>query len=292
VPPTPALRRRFDLPRPVDLRETLAGTQLGPFDPCLRLSPREAWRATRTPHGPAAERLRVERGRELDVEAWGPGAEWLLDHAPALCGAGDDAATFQPAHPRLKRLHHLHPGLRIGRTDAVFEAALTSVLQQRIMTRDAWRSWHGLVRGLAPEAAPGPLPDLWLPPSPERVAQAPYHVFHRFGIERRRADVMRRVACVAPRLEEATTDLSLEAAGGRLASVPGVGPWTRARVVLHALGDADAVCLGDLHLPHLVAWALAGEPRADDQRMLELLEPFRGHRARVQRLLLLASFRG
>jgi hypothetical protein len=34
-----------------------------------------------------------------------------------------------------------------------------------------------------------------------------------------------------------------------------------------------------------VSFALAGEPRADDDRMLELLEPYRGQRARVVRLL-------
>jgi 3-methyladenine DNA glycosylase/8-oxoguanine DNA glycosylase len=53
-----------------------------------------------------------------------------------------------------------------------------------------------------------------------------------------------------------------------------------------ALGDADAVAVGDLHLPHLVARWLAGEHRGTDARMLELLEPFRGHRARVIRLLM------
>jgi hypothetical protein len=34
-----------------------------------------------------------------------------------------------------------------------------------------------------------------------------------------------------------------------------------------------------------VTYALAGEPRGDDARMLELLEPFRGRRAIVMRLL-------
>jgi len=71
----------------------------------------------------------------------------------------------------------------------------------------------------------------------------------------------------------------------RLVAYPGIGPWTAAEVTLRALGDPDAVSLGDFHLPNLVAWALAGEPRADDARMLELLEPWRGHRARVIRLL-------
>jgi len=46
---------------------------------------------------------------------------------------------------------------------------------------------------------------------------------------------------------------------------------------------------GDLHLPHVVSWALAGERRGTDERMLELLEPYRGQRGRVVRLLMAAS---
>ncbi len=49
------------------------------------------------------------------------------------------------------------------------------------------------------------------------------------------------------------------------------------------LGDPDAVPVGDLHLPHEIAWALAAEPRGDDRRMLEA---YRGRRFRVLRLLL------
>lgn len=72
----------------------------------------------------------------------------------------------------------------------------------------------------------------------------------------------------------------------RLMAVPGMGAWTAAEVAQVALGDADAVSVGDYHQPHLVSWALAREPRGSDARMLELLEPYRGHRARVVRLLL------
>jgi 3-methyladenine DNA glycosylase/8-oxoguanine DNA glycosylase len=74
-----------------------------------------------------------------------------------------------------------------------------------------------------------------------------------------------------------------------LTSIPGVGPWTAAEVGLAALGDADAVSVGDYHIPNLVAWTLASEPRADDRRMLELLEPYRGQRGRIQRLLELSG---
>ena len=49
--------------------------------------------------------------------------------------------------------------------------------------------------------------------------------------------------------------------------------------------------VGDYHLPNLVAWALAREARGTDERMLELLEPYRGQRGRVIRLLEVAGVR-
>jgi hypothetical protein len=43
--------------------------------------------------------------------------------------------------------------------------------------------------------------------------------------------------------------------------------------------------VGDYHLPHVVTFALTGRPRGTDEEMLQLLEPYRGQRGRVQRLL-------
>jgi 3-methyladenine DNA glycosylase/8-oxoguanine DNA glycosylase len=278
------MKLTFELDRPPNLRQTLGYARMGNADPCFRIVDDSVWRATRTPRGIAAQRLQLMPDGAVEVEAWGPGATWLLEHAPALCGAQDDPATFQPDQPLLRHLTRRHPGLRIGRTEAVFETALFVALEQRVATHDAWRSWHRLVRALG-EVAPGPPLGLWAPPSAERIAATPYEVFHRFGVERRRADVIRRLATVARRLEE-TVSLPLEAAYARLRAIVGIGPWSAARVAMIALGDPDAVALGDLHIPHMVTWALAGERRGSDERMLELLEPYRGHRARVIRLLM------
>ena len=257
---------------------------MGNGDPCLRVVDGAVWRATRTPLGVATQRLSLAADGSVLVDAWGPGAEWLVERAPALCGALDQPSGFQPDQPLLRRLVHVHPGLRIGRTEAVFETALFVTMEQRVATRDAWRSWRGVVRALG-EPAPGPFAGLWVPPSAERIAHTPYEVFHQFGIERRRGDVLRRLAVVARRLEE-TVSLPLETAYRRFSAVSGVGPWTAARIGLIALGDPDAVTVGDLHIPHMVTWALAAERRGTDERMLELLEPFRGHRGRVIRLLM------
>jgi 3-methyladenine DNA glycosylase/8-oxoguanine DNA glycosylase len=280
----PALSVVFGLDRPPNLPQTLAWARMGNGDPCLRVVDGSVWRATRTPLGPATQRLSLGSDGAVHVDTWGPGGEWLVPLAPALCGAHDQPESFMPDEPVLRELVRRHPGLRIGKTAAVFEAAMIVTLEQKVATRDAWHSWRGLVRALG-EPAPGPFPGLCVPPSPERVARTPYEVFHRFGIERRRADVIRRLAIVARRLEE-TVSMPLEAAYRRFTAITGVGPWTAARIGLIALGDPDAVTVGDLHLPHVVSWALAGERRGSDERMLQLLEPFRGHRGRVIRLLL------
>jgi len=276
--------------RPFDLRSTLSPLRHGRGDPTVRLGGRsqpELWRATRTPGGPATTCLTVEPAdRSVTLQAWGPGADWCLDGLPGLIGegAGDGALS---GHPVVDELARRFPGTRIGRSRAVFEALVPAVLEQKVIGLDAFRSYAALVRRLG-EPAPGPVPPdgrpLVLPPAPAAWAAAPVWVFHRCGVERKRADTVRRAAGYAARFEELVA-LPLAAARPRLTALPGIGPWTAAEVARVALGDVDAVSVGDYHLPHQVAWALAGEPRADDARMLELLAPWVGQRARVVRLV-------
>ncbi|MCU1455295.1 MAG: 3-methyl-adenine glycosylase [Acidimicrobiales bacterium] len=278
-------RRTIRLASPIDLVRTLRPLAHGPHDPTVRLARRSVWRATRTAAGPASIRY-VTVGATVEVEAWGPGAEDALEQAPAVIGALDDDASFEPDHALVRRLRHDHPGLRIPRTGAVVEALVPAVLEQRVTSFEAHRSFRDLVTCYG-EPAPGP-GDLHLPADPELLAGVPYYDLHVLGVEKKRADTVRRIAGNARRLE-GTVLLSLEAARTRLSEVVGVGPWTAAAVAMVAYGDADAVPIGDLHLPGMVSWALTGEAVNDDERMLELLEPFAGHRARVIRLIAVAG---
>ncbi len=274
--------RELVLDRPLDLRRTLALHERGTGDPTTRILSGRVIRATRTADGPATIEL-VQHGDRITVETWGPGADRLLAAVPALVGLDDDRSGFEPAlHPLVADLDRRHPGIRIGRTGAVLEALIPAILEQKVTGTEAWRGLRGLIRQWG-EPAPGPY-GLRLLPEPAALAAIPYHAFHPLGIERRRADLVRRVADRATRFEE-IVHLPRDAAWARLTALPGIGPWTAAEVALRALGDPDAVSVGDFHLPNLVAFTLASEIRGDDARMVELLEPWRGHRARVIRLL-------
>jgi 3-methyladenine DNA glycosylase/8-oxoguanine DNA glycosylase len=281
--------RTYPIRYPLDLRLTLAPLRRGPYDPTIRLSPGRVWRTTRTADGPASVVL-VHGGDQLRAEAWGPGADRLLADIPRLLGLDDDPAPIPSGHPLIARLVRHDTGIRIPRTLAVVESLVPAILEQKVTSDEAHRATIGLIR-VHGEAAPGPAEwRLRLPPTPKTLAALPYYAYHPFGIERRRAELIRRIASRASWFE-AIVDLPLPDAYARLTAVPGIGPWTAAEVGVRALGDPDAVSVGDFHLPNLVAYALAGEPRGNDARMLELLEPYRGQRARVMRLLELSGIR-
>ena len=275
----PARRRVIQLSRPLDLRATLAVD--GVKGPCLRAGADGLWRAVRTPQGPAAVRMRLS-GRELSAGGWGEGAEWALEHLPDWIGENDDPEALIPRHPAVRRAARLGRGMRMCAVGGLVEVLIPIILAQKVTGAESSRSYRLLTsRYGEPAPAPGSPP---LPPDPSRLAQLAYYDFHLLGVERRRAETVLRACRAAPRLEEAARG-SLEEMRRMLLALPGIGPWTAANVAQAVRGDADAVPVGDFHAPHTVAWALAGEERATDERMLQLLAPYAGQRGRVVRLL-------
>jgi 3-methyladenine DNA glycosylase/8-oxoguanine DNA glycosylase len=275
--------RRQPIPHgPLDLLTTTFPLRQGVDDPTVRVVGGEVWRALRTTDGPATLHLRVDGG-ELVTSAVGPGAAAALDLAPALAGLHDDPTPLRAQHPAVAEARRRSAGLRLTQGTPTFDALVWVVLAQKVVGLDARRSYRDLVRRLG-EPAPGPA-RLLLPPEPERVAATPYWTFHECNVERRRATVIIDAAHRASTLN-ALAALPPQEARAKLQSLPGIGPWSAAEITAVTHGDPDAVPLGDYHVPNVVAFALAGEPRGDDARMLALLEPYAGQRGRVIRLLM------
>jgi 3-methyladenine DNA glycosylase/8-oxoguanine DNA glycosylase len=271
-------------PFPVDLARTLAVHRRGPGDPAFRIAADGSmWRTALTPEGPGTIRVARAGTVTIGAAAWGPGASWLLRMLPAALGADDDPSGFSPVHPVLGRLAQRHPGLRIGRTGLVMEALVPAVLEQKVSGVEAHRAWRRLLLRHG-DPAPGPVPPgMRVFPPPAVWRRIPSWEWHRAGAEAVRARTIIGAAHAAGRLEEIIA-MTPAAADRRLQSLPGIGPWTSAEIRQRACGDPDAVSVGDLHLPGVVGWALAGR-LVDDAGMLELLAPYAGHRHRAASLL-------
>lgn len=264
---------------------TLSLYRYGSGDPTTVLSPGQFARATLTPDGPGTLHLDWRDGT-MRAEAWGAGADWLLDGVPALTGELDSGHRFDDAHPAVLRAQRHHPDVRFGASRTPYHELLPVVLGQRITAGEAVRQWRRLVQRLG-EPAPGPF-GLRLPPHPDRLAGQPAWSLHPLGIEAKRADALRVVARHAAHVARWA---DLPDFGDRLRRLPGIGVWTVGSVLAVSHGDPDAVAVGDFHLKNLVAHALTGRPRGTDEEMLELLEPYRGQRGRVVRLLQLDGHR-
>jgi 3-methyladenine DNA glycosylase/8-oxoguanine DNA glycosylase len=285
-------------PFPVDLRRLLAPHLRGTGDPTLRFTDDGVWRTATTSDGPATVHLSGTPA-ELRVRAWGPGAEEAARAVPGWLGAHDRPEDFTPGdHPLVARLHRTTPWLRLGRTGRTWDSLVPAVLEQKVTVAEAHRVWRELLR-LAGDPAPGPAPaGMRVVPSPRQVLAVLDWQWHRCGLDGARRRALRAVAGVASRLEPDGCDSDGRDTNGwdsatlqrRLRSIPGIGVWTAAEVVQRTLGDPDTVSVGDYHLKNLVGWSLAGR-KTDDDGMLELLEPWRGQRQRVVRLLLAGGSR-
>lgn len=232
-----------------------------------------------------AVRIRVLAGGECssdDVEA-------AIDAGRRITAVDDDPTPFLKLvseHPLLGPLSR-RSDARIAVTPTVFETFMVAVIEQLVTGAEAHAAVRRL-RRIAGEPVPGT--KLVAPPTAAAVKRVPMWKMHEIGVGARRAATLHNGAGRGAALER-LRDVAPEVALERIQSLPGVGPWTANSVARGGLGWADAVPVGDFHAPFAITAALGGPQlpreaaREADRLMLELLEPFRPHRARVARLL-------
>ena len=287
---------------PVDVRSTLSVLGRGPHDPTTRWDAGGVWRTFRTPAGAATVRIHYPAADgSVRATAWGPGAEWAIDAVPALLGRDDDWDGLDVSGtPLLHDSRRRNAGLKLSSTNRLLEALLPAVIEQRVTSLEAYRSWARLLRWFG-EPAPGPAPEgMRVVPTVAQWRGIPSWDWHRAGVDPGRARTAQAALAVAASLERAVARAvgpsaardgaagdaaARDAAARALQTIPGIGPWTAAETLQRATGDPDIVSVGDYHLAHYVGEALTGQ-RVDDDGMLELLAPWAGHRQRVIRLIL------
>ena len=284
----PAVATMYAPREPIDLQRTMSVHYRGTGDPTCRPSAEGVWRTVRTPEGAATLLLR-QRQYGIEARAWGAGAAYVIERVPALLGEGDDWSQLElHAQPALAEVRRRNPGMRLSRTGLVIEALVPAIIEQKVTTLEAHRAWYRLIR-LYGEPAPGPAPrGMYVSPDAEGWRLVPSWEWHRAGVDPRRSRTVMAVCTLATALER-TASVDAETAAHRLQTLPGIGRWTAAETTQRSHADPDAVSVGDYHLAAHVGYALTGSP-VDDDGMLELLEPWRGHRQRVVRLILASGF--
>ncbi|MER1997347.1 MAG: 3-methyladenine DNA glycosylase [Arthrobacter sp.] len=294
-------RREFEFSRPLELARTLRTVAHGSADPTVRILPAGAWLAFRTASGPATLFLSQHAGAlhaaaRVSARAWGPGSAEALATVPALLGEYDDWSAFdEPAFlatlpAALREARRRHPGLRLPSTGRMLQTLVPVVLGQKVTQMEAVHAWRYLVQRFG-EPAPGPVPQgLMLPPDAAGWRRVPSWEWHRAGVDSHRSRTILLACASASGLERLAALPAGEKVSAKLQSLPGIGPWSAAEILQRTHGAADLVAVGDFHLAAEVGAALTGK-RTDDAGMLALLEPWRGHRQRVVRLIGVTGFR-
>lgn len=266
--------------QPFRLRPSLVLNKFGRLDTTAWVDDHRFEKGFAGPEGPLRCALE-KQGSSWRLTVEGPHADavlcqWMQRLPP------QDAYDTTRAHgdSKVTWLHHRHPGVRVVAVPWLFDIACNSVLQQRVRFADATRGWRNIVSRF------GQMTDTGKPIFPGAAALARLSPDELVSCD---IDFKRARALVALAREEVRRpflNLSTRPAEirHRMTAIPGIGLWTANMLLLYGAGDADAVPVGDLHLPHVVSWLFEGEPRGSDQRMLALLEPFAGYRGRVARL--------
>jgi 3-methyladenine DNA glycosylase/8-oxoguanine DNA glycosylase len=258
----------------------------------VRIRPGLIRRAEPGPCGPLIFEA-TQRGPQVEVQIWGSAAtppstrEHALETARAWVGWYDhvpDLVALTAGHAALQRAARQLGEIRLSRLPRVGEAVGRAVLEQLVQGTEAHRSTAQLVAAIGQPASR----NLWCWPTPTALGRTPAHAMRRCGISLRGATALHASALDDPQLERVRTDFAT--LDRRLRAIRGIGVWTSAQARF-ALGDPDAVSVGDYNLPDTVCHALAGAApgTGTDELMLELLEPYQGQRGRVLHLVVRAA---
>ncbi|MFN8607032.1 MAG: hypothetical protein U0931_05850 [Vulcanimicrobiota bacterium] len=257
-----------------DLKLSTTLQRFGSYDPTSRRGRQAFVRAFWSQSGPCTLALR-QSGQEIEAELVGPGAELVRHWLPQMFTFKPQDLPADCPHAGLRQLARRLAGLKVGPFPWLFDIIQSIILQQRVAFEDAASSFRRLVDRYG-QPAPGPLP-LKLPLSPEQWLALGINRIQEMEVDPKRARTLLR-----------TAELGLHPDPVKLGATRGVGPWTLQSVLGFGLGNPDAVPIGDLHLPRVVA-EFFGQRPGGDERLLELLEPYRGLRFRVIQWIMAAA---
>lgn len=293
----------------VDVAQNFAPLVRGTADPTAATNNGVSWLSFRpASSGPVTLAIHHPQSRvkatEIRYDIWAQQDDAAItaaiEYMPVLLGVDEqslagwsafDELLGQTAHllpAAVLEARRQNPGMRLMATGQLVEELFTVVLEQKVTQQQARASWHWLANTHGqPSPAGEPAPKL--APSPETVLGITSWQWHAGWVQPFLARTLQNVASRASALQRLAHE-PLDVIARGLGALRGIGPWTIAETLQRTHGAADLLSIGDFHLAHHIGEALTGR-RTDDTGMLELLEPWAGHRQRLVRLIYASGMR-
>lgn len=294
---------------PVDVAANMAALVRGAYDPTAATVNGVSWLSFQ-PDGTGPVTLAIQHPSspvlpaEIRYHVWANGDDAaiaaVVQRVPFLLGVDTAALEGWAAFDDLlAQTQHLlpeavvearrkRPGLRLMATGQLVDELFTVILEQKVTQHQARASWRWLANTFGqPSPAGDPAPKI--APRPETVLEIMSWQWHAGWVQPFLARTLKTVASRASALRRLAGQ-RVDLIDQGLNTLPGIGPWTVAETLQRTHGATDLVSVGDFHLAHHIGEALTGK-RTDDAGMLELLEPWAGHRQRVVRLIYASGIR-
>jgi len=167
-------------------------------------------------------------------------------------------------------------GLKPLRPATLFEMAVIAITEQQLSLAAAFRIRARLVKRFG-----RPLGDLWIFPSPERLAATPLGDLGNCGLSRRKAEYVKGLA---RRITEGALNLetlrheSDQRIRDALMSNRGFGEWSAQYILGRGFGRPDCLPSGDVGLRRVVGHYVAGGRRLTAMELEQALAPFKPFR--------------
>jgi DNA-3-methyladenine glycosylase II len=238
------------------------------------------YRALRDARGPALVAIRPGGARGIEVRATGRDAARWLPVVSRMLGAAADLTVW---YERSRRIAWLAPivtalrGLKPPRYPTVWEACAHAILFQQISIHAAAAIMRRAVERLGESVTVGGAHCISFPPA-QRWLDATESELRETGISTNKIAHLHSAAraIATGEIDEAELErLSSDEAARRLCCIRGIGPWSAAVVLLRGLGRLDVFPLRDSGVARTLA-LLSGNPRIDQEEVLEALGPVRG----------------
>jgi AraC family transcriptional regulator of adaptative response / DNA-3-methyladenine glycosylase II len=255
-----------------------------PESPCERVNGNRLFKALRTPQGPVALELSIERegvwAKAHGIERMSRETATLLHNsALRMLGLNNEVTSFETRmgkHARFASLLAKRRGLRVPTIPTGFDGLCWAIIGQQVNLKFA-----GALRREILNLAGEKIGDMHTHPTPEKVVDLGAARLGKLHYSRAKAEYLvgaaREVA--EGRLDiEGVPETSAVAAEKKLTSIRGIGKWT-ARYTMLRGGFADAAPAGDSALATVLQRMHGLDERPDAERVETLMQDFAPYRS-------------